>query len=240
MALPATFLKHLQTEGYHSRSDKHSNSLAEAIVIDLMAHCPKIAAQAKARELVFSLNHELAVGANGWKTDLAIGPPPPQISPKARDVAGMTEAVPATTRIAVELKSVMTEHLKARKNRKRDLESHHQHVHAYDPQCIAAGILVVNASQTFKSPLRPEITVHAKTPDQLIQIVADEFHSLTMSTGQNSPGLDAKCLIAVSMDNVNHAATRYVTRRPALQVGHPAHWDSFIQRLCTVYSQRWP
>jgi hypothetical protein len=29
---PPTFIAHLQTLGYHPRSDKHSNSLAEAII----------------------------------------------------------------------------------------------------------------------------------------------------------------------------------------------------------------
>jgi hypothetical protein len=241
MALPASFLNHLQNQGYHSRSDKHSKALSEAIVTDLMAYCPKMANLAHAGQLVFWHNYDLTFTHSTWNTDLAIGTPPPGPLPSnAKSVAGMTQAVPATVRIAVELKGVMTEHGKARKNRKRDLEAHHQHVHAYNSNTIAAGVIVVNASQTFQSPLRAGLTIHTKPPAELIRMVADELNSVTTSSGTNPVGLDAKCLIAVDMDNVNLSSTSYYVRPPAPAVGSPLHWDSFIQRLCDLYSTRWP
>lgn len=150
----------------------------------------------------------------------------------------MIQAVPATTRIAVELKSVMTEHGKARKNRKRDLEAHHPHVHDYDRTAIAAGVIVVNASPTFRSPLRPEITNHRKSPAELIEMVLDELNSVTMASAASGSGLDAKCLVAVSMDNVAWSTTSFVTSPPAPRVGSPVHWDSFIQRICDLYRRR--
>ena len=241
MALPVDFITHLQDAGYHSRSDKHSKALAEAIVTDLMAHCPKISSFAQAGQLVFWHNHDLTFAHSTWNTDLAIGTPPPGPLPaNARSVAGMTQAVPASTRIAVELKGVMTEHGKARKNRKRDLEAHHQHVHAYDANAIAAGVIVVNASSTFQSPLRPALTIHKKPPAELIRMVADELNSVTTASGAHPYGLDAKCLLAVTMDNVNLASTSYYVRPPAPVVGSPLHWDSFIQRICDLYGHRWP
>jgi hypothetical protein len=33
---PPAFVRHLREEGYHPRSDKHSNALAAAIVTDLL------------------------------------------------------------------------------------------------------------------------------------------------------------------------------------------------------------
>ena len=152
----------------------------------------------------------------------------------------MTQAIPSSTRIAIELKGVMTEHGKARKNRKRDLEAHHQHVHSYDPRAIAGGVIVVNASSTFQIPLRPTLTTHTKPPAELIRMVADELNSVTLSSGRSPDGLDAKCLIAIDMDNVNLSTTRYFQRPPAPMVGNPLHWDSFIQRICDLYTQRWP
>jgi hypothetical protein len=68
----------------------------------------------------------------------------------------MVRATPSTVRIAVEAKAVMTEHRKAIKNRKRDLEAHHAHVHDYDASAIAAGLVAINASATFQSPLDGE------------------------------------------------------------------------------------
>jgi hypothetical protein len=241
MALPQSFLTHLQTEGYHPRSDKQSKALSEAIVVDLMRYCPKIADLASVSRLVFWHNYDLTFAHSTWNTDLAIGIPPPGEQPtRAKSVAGMVQAIPATARIAVEIKGIMTEHAKARKNRKRDLEAHHQHVHSYDSKAIAAGIFVVNASQTFRSPLRSSPTTHRKAPGELIGMVADELNSVTSSSGRNVEGLDAKCLIPISMDNVNLASTRYVTRVPAPGVGSPLHWDSFIQRICDLYDSRWP
>lgn len=37
---PESFLEHLTRLGYHSRSNKHSDALAEAIVADLIKYCP--------------------------------------------------------------------------------------------------------------------------------------------------------------------------------------------------------
>jgi len=205
-----------------------------------MEYCAKIARQANAGQLVFSHNHDLTFGHSTWNTDLAIGPPPPGVRPdEEKGVSGMMYATPASTHIAVELKTVMTEHGKARKNRKRDLEAHHQHVHDYDRQCIAAGVIVVNASQTFKSPLRESLSHHTKSPSDLVGMVKDELSSVTMSSGHSRHGLDTGCLLAVKMDNVELSSTSFYEGTPAPKPGSPLHWDSFIQRLCSLYVSRY-
>ena len=68
MALPAAFLQHLRSMGYHSRSDKHSKALADAIVADLMAYFSKISSLARAGQLVFSHNHDLTFAHSTWNT----------------------------------------------------------------------------------------------------------------------------------------------------------------------------
>jgi hypothetical protein len=237
MALPASFLTHLQTSGYHSRSDKHSKALALAIVHDLVAHCPQIAAEATDGQLVFQWNHDLTFGHSTWNTDLAIGRPPPGTAQPVDLPGEMNRATPATVRIAVELKSVMTEHRKAIKNRKRDLEAHHQHVHDYDSACIAGGVVVINAAPTFQSPLRNTLTAHANI-DRIVEHCIDEVQSINVAHGTNPVGLDANCALVVEMDNVNIAATRFRTTPPAPVLGSPIHWDAFIQRICAAYTTR--
>lgn len=119
-----------------------------------MARCEKIASDAAAGRLVYRVNHHLIIGSDEWRTDLAIGTAPPgDLAGNPTALAGIREAPPTTVRIAVEAKAVMTRHTGARKNRKRDLEAHHQHVHNYSTKAIAAGLTVVNASTIFKSPL---------------------------------------------------------------------------------------
>src|SRR5215211_6239848 len=118
MAAPKTFIEHLQLEGYHSRSNKHSNALARGIIFDLILHCPKIREKAKNGELVYSLNFRLMAGTSEWNVDLVLGSP--ELGTKAPpDGTTILEQNPSSIEIAIEFKAVMTEHRKAIKNRKR-------------------------------------------------------------------------------------------------------------------------
>ncbi len=136
----------------------------------------------------------------------------------------------------------MTKHSGARKNRKRDLEAHHQHVHAYSEATIAASISLVNASDTFQSSLLSEptqITTSRMTAYAKAQGVVDQVKMVAFSPHQGAQGIDAKCALVVEMDNVNLASTKYVEKAPpAPASGDPLHWDSFIHRVCERYSER--
>ena len=238
MALPATFLNHLRTEGYHPRSDKHSKALSEAIVLDLMANCPKIRERANTDQLVFAHNFDLTFGHATWNTDLAIGPPSPGLDlSKAVRVGGMAIGTPISAQIAIEAKTVMTEHRKAIKNRKRDFEAHHQHVHNYDASAIAGGLVLINGSPTFRSPLRPAITVH-KLPDALVAHCLGEIANISFASGTSAVGLDALSAVAVSMDNVDWAKTDWMTGKASPRPGQPLYWDAFVARLCALYTSR--
>lgn len=234
---PDGFLRHLRDEGYHPRSDKHSNALALAIVDDLLDNCPAIADLARAGSLVFDLNFTLRVGGADWNIDLVLGAPPlgVPVPPKNERI---TRTEPVAVQIAIELKSVMTEHRKAVKNRKRDLEAHHEHVHNYSNDCIAGGVLIINASPGFRSPLRPEPTVH-RNPDLLVEHCLRELRSVASRGGPTGYGLDAKCAIVVDTDNMENQKTRYVTKAPAPMVGDPLHYDSFIRAICEHFRKRY-
>lgn len=242
MALPPQFLDHLREVGYHSRSDKHSRALMEEVVRALLAYCPQIASEAAAGTLVFEHNHDVMVGHETWNTDLAIGLPASIEGATAIPESGMRRATPTTVRIAIEAKSVMTEHRKAVKNRKRDFEAHHAHVHNYDPQAIAGGIVLINAATEFQSPLRGELTVH-KNPLELVKHCIGEFSSVTMTSGTTHAGLDANCVVVIDMPNVQTDndppfTASYVEKPPAPGPGHPLYWDAFIQRICQLYCAR--
>ena len=235
MALPDSFLQHLREKGYHPRSNKHSDALAEAIVHDLVALCPPVAERASAGQLVYDLNFRLVYDNSEWNTDLAIGIPPPGTSPP--DEGPIRRTAPSTVQVAIELKSVMTEHRKAVKNRKRDFEAHHKHVHNYSESTIAGGVMIINASATFRSPLRPEITVH-RDVRPLVEHCIREMRNVSMRTSPGMDGLDAKGAIVVTVDNVAWPSASYVTGSPAPAIGDPMHYDAFIQRLCSQYQSR--
>ena len=237
-AVPIDFIEHLRAEGYHPRSNKHSNVLAELMVRDLLSFCAPMREKARQGGLVYELNQTLITGTATWNVDLVLGDPPPgqSVDPEDRLIA---RSVPSTTQIAVEIKSVMTEHRKAIKNRKRDFEAHHDHVHRYHPRAIAGGLLVINGASTFKSPLRvdPEPTRH-KEPESLVEHCVREFRAVSSRGGETGPGLEAKGILVVDFDNVDREAVRYIQRGAAPPVGDPLHYDHFLQSICRHYEVR--
>jgi hypothetical protein len=135
----------------------------------------------------------------------------------------------------------MTEHRKAVKNRKRDLEAHHEHVHHYNNNAIAGGVFVINQSLVFQSPLRPSLTVHARDragAGALVDHCVSELRNVSERGDTSGYGLEGKCAIVVEMDNVDLSSTRYIERTPAPLVGDPLNYDSFLQRICDAYEQR--
>jgi len=49
--------------------------------------------------------------------------------------------------VAIELKSIFTEHGKARRNRLRDFSAFHNYAHSYGPKTIAWAFLLINAAE---------------------------------------------------------------------------------------------
>lgn len=232
MPNPSGFLKHLCELGYHPRSDKHSNSLALAVVHDLIQHCPAMAQRAIRGELVYDLNFTLRAATADWNVDLVLGPP--ALGTASSGDTAIHRQLPSVVQVAIEIKAVMTEHHKAVKNRKRDLEAHHEHVHNYSQQAIAGGVLIVNAAPVFKSPLRPGATTH-KNPSKLVQHCLAELRSVSSRGGPTGYGLEAKCAIVVDLDNIDCTTTKYVQSLP---VGDPLHYDSFVRMICDHYTRR--
>lgn len=120
MPAPDAFVAHLREAGYHPRSSAHGKALCEYVLRDLLRSCPKIASDAATGKLVYDVQRKLIVGGSEWNIDLVLGPPGASVEARPGP-AGIQQAPPATIRIAVEAKTVMTEHGKARRNRQRDL-----------------------------------------------------------------------------------------------------------------------
>jgi hypothetical protein len=235
---PESFTSFLTTTGYHPRTDAHSNHLALAIVEDLLKHCPRIRQGAADGTVVYDLNFVIFTGTAEWKVDLVIGKPAlggatPPVPPNK-----IVRAKPSLVEIAVELKGVMTEHRKAVKNRKRDFEAHHDHVHRYNPKTIAGALLVINGAEKFRSPLRPEITTH-KNVDKLVKHCVEQARAVSVRSSTAGIGLDAKAVVVVEYQNEPpESVARYITTPPAPGIGDPMNYDAFIQTICALYTER--
>lgn len=242
---------HLSTHGYHPRSNKHSNFLCEAILDDLLAGCKAIAKHAAAGEIVADLNFKIAVGATDWNIDLVIGEASGVQSPPP-DGFRIKRERPSLIRIGVEAKSVMTEHRKASRNRQRDLAAFHEHLHHYSDDAIAAGVVLLNISQSFFSPLRnstvrcpkcahtfspTSATLH-KGPEDLVEFGVELFRNLPVRAATQSIGLDAVGVIVVDHSNAPASKATIWEVPPAPKVGDPLHYNHFIQKICQLYTKR--
>ncbi len=234
---PQRYIEHLKQEGYHPRSDKHSNALCEYVLHDLLERCPLLKEHAEAGEVVYSLNHTLHAGPIQWNVDLVIGPPA-VIGSYSEPLDGILQEVPATVRIACEMKSLMTEHWKARKNRLRDFDSLHTYVHRVESRAIAAAMLTINIADRFRSPLRSEKTEHHDIR-RIVKETVGMFKALPVRSGIQGEGLEANGILVVDFDNIEIRKGRIWSKAPAPQPGDPLHYDSFIRQICNRYVERW-
>lgn len=254
-------------EAYHPRTSKHSDTQSLLIIRDLLASCPLIGARARSGEIVAKLRHHQQVGHNDWVIDIALGTPAGKpVPPSSSDLIRLTP--PALIQIGIELKSIWTEHGKARKNRLRDFNAFHSYAKQYNPKTIAAAFLVVNAAGHFLSPLnlnspkREPITLHrqkAKATAQVVKETIDVFRSIHLRNSVTDPdGLEALGVVVVEHDNLNfldgrpeyaemlnkyasiRQATRVASIPPGLRVGDPLHYSAMIQRICNAYNDRFP
>lgn len=253
MAMLDELVTHLKNGGYHPRSQKHSDFQSHIIVRDLVAQCPILSRRAASGEIVAKLRHHQQVGHADWVIDVAIGtcagpPQPPDVPP-------INYGPPVIIQIAIELKSVFTEHNKARLNRVRDFNSFHGYAHQYDQKTVAAAFLVVNSAERFYSPLRKpnDITIHGnvRTPArQLARNIVDDFRSIHLRNSvTDPPGLEALGVVVIEHDNLAihptpavyaslHKPTQASPVPPNPPVGDPLHYQSMIQRICNAYTQR--
>jgi|SRR5215213_6403172 len=247
---PHVFVQHLANSLYHPRSDSHSNAIGQAIVADLLEHCQAFAERAGRGEIVAKINHTVTVNYQRWNIDLAVGPPPgAPIPPLDGPIRWET---PATVQLAVEIKGVMTEHVKARQNRLRDLHAFHHHAHIYNPKTVAVGLVVVNMADVYWSPTRQphDITVHSNI-DRIGPATVATYRNLPLrNSDTDGAGLEAAAVLVVKHDNLSKNADLpvgtpapkdpvLVTRLPAPQVGDPLHYATMIQRTCSAYRDRW-
>jgi hypothetical protein len=260
MALEERLVTYLEEFGYHPRSAKHSDFQSLIIIHDLVVQCPSIARRAAKGEIVAKLRHHQQVGHADWVIDVAIGTaagPPKPPAPSEDLTPAITMAPPVIIQIALELKSIWTEHGKARLNRLRDFNSFHAYAHQYSQNTIAAGFLLVNSSERFWSPLRKndDITLHGtprKPPRQLAKETVDRFRSVHLRNGVTDvAGMEAIGVVVIEHDNLLtnpdkdnyaalHRATRVAPSPPSPMVGDPLHYETMIQRICNAYAQRFP
>ena len=226
---------------YHPRSDAHGRAQCQYFLDDLLHESAAIRHAGRNGDLVYQENYQVGHGGLSWNTDLVLGAPhdPQSITYDGSRAIGQADL--ADIYLAVDAKSIMTEHQKARRNRQRDINSfadimHHHHEHA-----LSAGIVLVNAARRFDSPLRPadEITHHANIV-RIVDEVIDMFDALDRSAGEISPNLDGGGIVVVDHTNrvEDIGRTRRITGPPAPQPHHRARYENFVTQMAVWVETR--
>ena len=168
----------LRENEYHPRSPKHGSASCLYLLDDLLYESEAFAEAAKDGELVYQEDYTVCEGPSRWNTDLVVGPPGGvgdiEVSPD--DDRPIAEAEPQRIWLAIDAKSVMTEHGKARRNRQRDINSFADIMHRHHPGAVSGGLLLINTAKRFRSPLRDEgdITEHENI-DRLVEQTIEIF-----------------------------------------------------------------
>jgi hypothetical protein len=219
---------------YHSRSNRHTKVASWAVLYDLLQHSPRLAEHATAGKIVFGIDQQmLVISRPGPGTlrkqaatmyslavewDIRLTPAQQQT---LAELAPLAEGPTGDVLVALEAKACMTEHVKALTRLSAELTATYATVHGANPQAIAVGIAVINASKIFLSSDRnkydlnqrhPTVNDHpANAPERAVEKVR-KIHRRTADSTRD--GFDAFGTIVVDMRNDGSPVT-VVSASPA-------------------------
>ena len=231
----------LAENDYHPRSPAHGSASCLYLIDDMLHESDVFREVAREGEIVYQEDHNVGEGDSKWNVDLIIGPPREEVQTEVGDDVSLVEAEPEEVWLAIDAKSVMTEHGKARRNRQRDINSFADIMHSHYPGAVTGGILLINLADRFKSPLRDEddITEHDRIEDLVAETV-DIFRDIDRAQGKVSPNVDGVGCVVVEHTNLDDDhETRLVTEPPAPQKGDIVQYQEFLEIIIDVFEDRW-
>jgi len=231
----------LDENGYHPRSPKHGSASCLYFLDDLLHESDVFREAAASGEIVYQEDFTVGSGDSKWNTDLVVGPPADEVQTEVGSERPIVEAEPEEVWLAIDAKSVMTEHGKARRNRQRDINSFADIIHSHYPGAVTGGLLLINMADRFKSPLRDEgdITEHDRIEDLVAETV-DIFRDINRAQGAVSPNVDGVGCIVVEHTNLNDGEeTDLETEPPAPQSGDIVQYKEFLGIILNVLEDRW-
>ena len=149
-----------------------------------------------------------------------------------------------TALVALEAKAAMTEFGKARPRLYDELNSSHLTIHGDTDPTIAAGFAMVNVASTFVSPMRNpwklgsvETIVNRHKQPRDASAAAEKVRQLPRRSTTGTNGFDALALVVIRCTNDGMPVT-VESEAPAPQPGDALHYDSFVERIETIYASR--
>lgn len=252
---------------YHPRSDRHSKIACWALMFDLVENCALLRSHVETGRVAVGINHAMRDFARNRAKNLDLvicttaGAAPKGgtfaqlVKPytivlsdddrQALDrLPAMPLAAPATVLLALEAKACMTEFGKARPRLYDELNSSHLTIHGDTDGAIAAGFALVNAADSFVSPIRNPwplaehetlVSVHNQ-PKNLCSVAA-KLAELPRRARAGEEGFDAFAISVIDCPNDGRPVR---VERGAAGRYYPEIYDygQTIGRLAHIYATR--
>lgn len=146
--------------------------------------------------------------------------------------------------VATEAKAAMTAHQKARPRLHDELTSSHQTIHGDNSDAIAAGIVLVNSSDTFISPDKnewplgsvPTRVSHHK--DNAATLVLEGLSKLQCRSKVGDDGFDAVGVVVVACRNDGSPIRLVAESPPAPAPTTDFDYGRFVRRVAQLYATR--
>ena len=228
--------------GFNPRGQTHSDFLTARIVADLAGRCPPVGSDFRDGHLLLRQN----VGINGVRhsSPLALpitGAEDLDLDPNIDGVVLRTATGPVTSPLTLENKTVMTAHGKARTNRFNDARAYASHVHTASPSTVAGFTIVINTALRYRNPdafARSAASSGTNRPGDAAKTIG-LFRRLPLREMPADPAsrCEAVLILAIDYDGETPSA-RLIEADPAPRAGDPFSYDWFLDRLCSLFQQR--
>ena len=226
----------LNRELFYRRSNKQGQALCEFFLDDLLTQCRPLAEAANRGEVVYDLDYTVGRGAGSErKVQPVLGPPTERV---VGSTGRIMRGEPREIWLAVDAKSIMTEHGKARRNRQRDLNSFWNTVKKYHPRAVTAGLMLVNIAGRFRSPLRTGITQH-RNIGQLVQVSVELFRDIERCRVEPGSGIEAVGVIVVNHTNILGEHTTLVREPPAPGKDDIVNYEKAVELVAAALQARY-
>lgn len=254
---------------YYPWSDHHSKVACWAALFDLLRTCALMRQHAADGNIGFGINHTMADFRMDRQKDLDLVVCTPGTGPAGREtfrslseaygvvltdeerrelrsVPDLQQTPVGVVHLALEAKATMTEHVKALPRLYDELTSSHVCIHGASNRVIAAGLSIINASESFISPKNnlfgirkkgPRLNEH-RQPQSTLRTI-QKVKQIARRSNVEERGFDALAIILIDMRN-DGSPVRLVESGPAPQPNDIFHYDTMIRRVAQLYEARFP
>jgi hypothetical protein len=226
MSAPGAYIQWVNANlGFNPRAAENSNALSELVTFDL-AQLNSLLGKSITNQTLIPIRNANVKGSFATRNiDLVFQEATnPQVS----------------VQVAIENKTIMTAHGKARKNRYGDIIAYCNHLHNHRRECVAGAILVVNVSKEYLNPdsFAKDVKRPKRDMDLVVKETTEIFAKIPLRDTADDPTElpEALAIIVVDYDGINPA--RLVTDERAPQPHDAIYYGNFLNRLSALYEQR--